>query len=69
MNPFAVNDTLLNAPKVMLVFHGLDTFATILLNNKNIGKTSNMFLRYTFDVTKYLKVSNHLFIDTSIINT
>lgn len=29
MNPFAVNDTLLNAPKVMLVFHGLDTFATI----------------------------------------
>lgn len=33
----------------------MDTFATILLNAKKIGETSNMFLRYTFDVTKYLK--------------
>lgn len=53
-----MNDTLLNDPKVLLIFHGVDTFATILLNAKKIGETSNMFLRYIFDVTKYLKVSN-----------
>ena len=58
---FVVNDTLLNAPKVVLIFHGVDTFATILLNGHEVGETSNMFLRYTFDVTKYLEVSILLF--------
>lgn len=52
-----MNDTLLNVPKILLIFHGVDTFAKILLNAKKIGETSNMFLRYTFDVTKDLKVS------------
>ena len=52
---FHVNDTLLNTPKTVLVFHGLDTFAAVFLNDQKIGEASNMFLRYTFDVTKYLK--------------
>ena len=46
---------------MVLVFHGVDTFATILLNGHEIGETSNMFLKYTFDVTKYLEVSILLF--------
>ncbi|KAK9309394.1 hypothetical protein QLX08_000885 [Tetragonisca angustula] len=57
---FYVNDTLLNAPKVVLIFHGVDTFATILLNGHEVGETSNMFLRYTFDVTKYLEKEQNL---------
>lgn len=40
--------------KAMLVFHGLDTYATIWLNRQCIGKTSNMFLRHEFDVTRIL---------------
>ncbi|KAF3427623.1 hypothetical protein E2986_08369 [Frieseomelitta varia] len=57
---FYVNDTLLNAPKVVLIFHGVDTFATILLNGHEVGETSNMFLRYIFDVTKYLEKEENL---------
>ncbi|XP_017879617.1 beta-mannosidase [Ceratina calcarata] len=57
---FYANDTLLNAPKVVLLFHGVDTFATILLNDQKIGETSNMFLRYTFDVTKRLNKGHNL---------
>ncbi|OAD60396.1 Beta-mannosidase [Eufriesea mexicana] len=52
---FYVNETLLNMPKVVLIFHGVDTFATIFLNAKKVGETSNMFLRYTFDVTKFIQ--------------
>lgn len=55
---FLANETILNVPKVALIFHGIDTFATILLNGLHVGETSNMFIKYTFDVTKYLKVSN-----------
>ncbi|XP_076638537.1 beta-mannosidase isoform X1 [Colletes latitarsis] len=59
---FYVNDTFLNVPKVVLVFHGLDTFATIFLNAQEIGQASNMFLRYTFDVTKHLKKGENVLI-------
>lgn len=52
----------MKAPKVVLIFHGVDTFATIILNAQKVGETSNMFLRYTFDVTKYLEVTNSFFI-------
>ena len=38
-----------------LVFHGLDTFATIWLNGQHLGKTSNMFLRHEFDVSHTLR--------------
>jgi len=37
-----------------LVFHGLDTFATIWLNGQCLGKTNNMFLRHEFDVARVL---------------
>ncbi|CAL7949982.1 unnamed protein product [Xylocopa violacea] len=57
---FYAHDTILNASKVILIFHGVDTFATILLNNQKIGETSNMFLKYTFDVTNYLKKGDNL---------
>ncbi len=40
--------------KNILVFYGLDTFATIYLNGREIGKTNNMFIKHSFDVTQKL---------------
>ncbi|XP_078033750.1 beta-mannosidase [Augochlora pura] len=57
---FYVNETLLHTSKVILIFHGLDTFATISINAQEIGKTSNMFLQYTYDVTEHLKMGDNL---------
>lgn len=43
-----------------LVFEGLDTFATVLLNGKEILKTDNMFVAYRVDVTALLQEQNQL---------
>lgn len=40
--------------KVILAFDGLDTYATVLLNGKEILKTDNMFIPERIDVTTYL---------------
>ena len=44
---------------VMLIFHGLDTFAEIWLNGQRVGKTANMFLRHEFDVSPLLAASGN----------
>lgn len=41
--------------KAVLAFDGLDTFATVVLNGKEILKTDNMFTPERVDVTTYLK--------------
>jgi len=41
--------------KAVLAFDGLDTFATVVLNGKEILKTENMFIPERVDVTTYLK--------------
>jgi beta-mannosidase len=46
---------LLDCKRVTLVFDGLDTIASIWLNDKLIGKTNNMFIPFRFDVTQFLK--------------
>jgi len=38
--------------RLLLIFHGLDTFATIWLNGELLGKHSNMFRQAIFDVTR-----------------
>ncbi|XP_070526214.1 beta-mannosidase isoform X2 [Cardiocondyla obscurior] len=40
---------------MVLIFHGIDTFANIFLNDHKIGEASNMFIRYIFDVTNFIK--------------
>lgn len=37
--------------RLQLVFEGLDTFATIWLNGKELGRTTNMFREHVFDVS------------------
>jgi len=41
--------------KTELVFDGLDTFCTIVLNGKTILTTENMYIAYRVDVTTELK--------------
>ncbi len=54
-NKFEVSDEELADARHVLVFEGLDTIATVLLNNKEIGATDNMFIAHEFDVTEALK--------------
>lgn len=44
----------LNHEFVVLTFHGLDTLATVKLNDIELGDTNNMFVRYRFDVKSHL---------------
>jgi beta-mannosidase len=41
---------------IYLVCEGLDTFATIYINEVEVGSSQNMFVRYEFDVKDQLKV-------------
>ncbi|UUZ79635.1 hypothetical protein LJK88_31625 [Paenibacillus sp. P26] len=38
-----------------LIFEGLDTFATVFVNGLEIGKTDNMLMAHSFDVTRVLR--------------
>ena len=51
---------LLTCDRVDLVLDGLDTIAKIWLNGKLIAKTGNMFIRFRFDVTAFLKPRNNV---------
>ncbi|KAF2896670.1 hypothetical protein ILUMI_09505, partial [Ignelater luminosus] len=44
---------------VNLVFDGVDTFSNIIINNVEIGKTENMFVRYIFDIKKYIQLGSN----------
>ncbi|KAI5728246.1 hypothetical protein M8J77_013520 [Diaphorina citri] len=58
---FEVTDkNFLALPNQFLVFHGVDTIATIYLNDKELGKTDNMFVRYRVDVKDKLQAKNKL---------
>lgn len=45
---------------VTLQFDGLDTYATIVLNGKQVAKTQDMFLPYEFDISGWLKPKNNV---------
>ncbi|XP_026676386.1 beta-mannosidase-like [Diaphorina citri] len=65
---FEVTDkNFLALPNQFLVFHGVDTIATIYLNDKELGKTDNMFVRYRFDVKDKLQMSSHAVLSYLIV--
>lgn len=41
--------------RLTLIFHGIDTFATIWLNGEVLGRSSNMFLPVSYDVTMLIR--------------
>ncbi|MCL5029643.1 MAG: hypothetical protein M1480_11590 [Bacteroidetes bacterium] len=45
--------------KIYLIFESLDTIAEIILNDKVIDKTKNIFLEFKFEVSKLLKKKNN----------
>jgi len=45
--------------KCDLVSKGLDTYATVFLNNTEIGKTGNMFIEHRFDVSDVLQAGEN----------
>lgn len=50
-----VAEEIFNHAQAVLVFHGLDTIATITLNNhKLLPNPNNMFVRYQYDVRNKL---------------
>lgn len=58
---FHIDKDLLEETSVKLVCLGLDTISKITINNKEIGKTDNMFRSWEFDIKDVLKIgSNHI---------
>ncbi|THH15213.1 hypothetical protein EW146_g5231 [Bondarzewia mesenterica] len=55
---FSVPKELLSTTNLDLVFDGLDTFATVKLNNHEILKAENQFVSYRTQVKKYLKLGD-----------
>ncbi len=52
---FSVPEEIMEKDEVLLEFCGIDTFSEIVLNGVTVGKTENMFLKYTFSVKEHLK--------------
>ncbi len=51
---FDVPDSMLECDRIDLVFEGLDTIASIWLNDKLLARTDNMFVPHRFEVTALL---------------
>jgi len=56
---FDAPQKIFDSDRIDMVFEGLDTIASIWLNDKLIGKTNNMFIPHRFDVTGLLKPQNN----------
>lgn len=52
---FEVEDKFIEKQEIFLVFHGVDTVASIYLNDEYIGNTDNMFVRYSFPVKSIVR--------------
>ncbi|KAJ8925684.1 hypothetical protein NQ315_009531 [Exocentrus adspersus] len=57
---FSVDEVLLSFDNINIVFDGLDTISTILINNETVGESKNMFVQYVFDIKKQLKSGDNL---------
>ncbi len=56
---FEVSDELLSKPHIKLTCHGLDTLATVWINDQQVGQADNMFRKWQFDVKLHLKAGNN----------
>lgn len=59
---FAATDEMLCAKQATLVFEGLDTLATVTLNDKKLINCDDMHRTYTIDVTGMLEKENTLIV-------
>ncbi|CCM04064.1 uncharacterized protein FIBRA_06223 [Fibroporia radiculosa] len=56
---FNVSEVEVSAPNVDLVFDGLDTFATVILNGHQLLETDNQFISHRVPVKQYVKVGDN----------
>lgn len=56
---FNVTNDTLNYKAIVLVCDGLDTVASIVVNNVTVGRSDNMFVRYVFDIKPHLVVGQN----------
>lgn len=60
---FVVSEEDLSFLRAELKFNGIDTFSEVFLNNNKIGETDSMFVPFSFDVKKLLKIGeNELYV-------
>ncbi|MEM2087571.1 MAG: glycoside hydrolase family 2 protein [Thermoproteota archaeon] len=59
---FSLKKEFLNYDRVELEFQGLDTFATIWLNGREVARTANMFHEHVFNVKDFLKEGKNVLI-------
>ena len=52
---FTLDEQNMESDRIKIVFEGLDTFASIYLNDNLISKTENMFVSHDFEVKKFLQ--------------
>ena len=52
---FAAPERKHDETRVEIVFEGLDTYATVFLNGREIQKTDNMYITYRVDITNKLQ--------------
>ena len=57
---FSIEKENLKYKNINLVFKGLDTYANVMLNGKEILKANNMFRKWTIPVQDLLEENNHL---------
>ncbi|KAJ4448986.1 hypothetical protein ANN_00378 [Periplaneta americana] len=58
---FQVAPELIQKQQIFLVFHGVDTVASVYLNDEHIGDCDNMFVRYSFPIKSVIQSGeNHL---------
>ena len=55
---FNVPDSIRKRKEIQFVFDGLDTYATVILNNDTILEANNMFRQWTVDIKGRLKEEN-----------
>lgn len=60
ISEFNTDEEVLSQDEVLLVFDSVDLFSEIYLNGTLIGKTENMFLRYTFEVKDVLQKEHNI---------
>lgn len=53
---FTVDANFLSHQQINLVFEGLDTFATVSINDEEVLISDNMFVQYVVNVTTKLRV-------------
>ncbi|MEE9407856.1 MAG: glycoside hydrolase family 2 protein [Polaribacter sp.] len=57
---FQLTNEILKKKNIQLNFDGLDTYATIYLNDSLLGQTNNAFKKFSFNIKEFAKKENHL---------